>query len=75
MSEYLLVIILGIIAVGAVAFPLLVGRERYADQADLDADVARYREADLAGTICGRCRQASPPGSRFCVECGRSLEE
>lgn len=74
MPEYVLVAVLVLIAVGAVAFPLLVGRERYDDPADLDADVARYREALRAGTVCPRCREANRPGSRFCSDCGRALE-
>lgn len=74
MSEYLLVILLGLIAFGAVLFPLLVGRERYASDAELDADVERYRTALREGTLCGHCRQANLPGSRFCQECGEPLE-
>lgn len=74
MSEYLIVIVLGLIALGAVAFPILVGRERYFDEADLDADVKRYREALNHGTVCGRCRQANAPESRYCSECGHALD-
>jgi hypothetical protein len=73
MTEYLVVVILGLIAIGAVAFPLLAGIARYPDEAALDADVRRYREAVAAGTVCAHCRAANPPGSRFCTECGRSL--
>jgi hypothetical protein len=74
MSEYLIVVVLALIAIGAVAFPFLAGLERYDDAAELDADVTRYREALRAGTVCPRCRQANSPGSRFCAECGRDLE-
>ena len=74
MSEYLIVVVLALIAIGAVAFPLLVGFERYDDPEDLDADIARYREALRAGTVCARCRQANEPGARFCADCGRELE-
>ena len=73
MSEYLLVIVLGLIALGAVAFPLLVGRGRYPHREALEADVERYRRALEAGTVCDRCREANPPGSNFCRECGRAL--
>lgn len=73
MSEYLLVIVLALIAIGAVAFPLLVGRERYSDPARLDADVQRYRDALSDGTVCANCRDANDPGSRFCRECGHAL--
>jgi hypothetical protein len=73
MTEYLVVLILGLIAAGAVAFPFLTGAHRYDDAAELEADIRRYREAVAAGTVCGRCRAANPPGSRFCAECGRAL--
>jgi uncharacterized membrane protein len=73
MTEYLVVVLLGLLAVGAVAFPVLAGLRRYQDAAELEADIARYREAVAAGTVCARCRQANPAGSRFCTECGREL--
>jgi hypothetical protein len=74
MSEYLIVAVLALIALGAVAFPLLVGRERYLDPGTLDADVDRYRAALRAGTVCDHCREANPDGSRFCTRCGRDLD-
>lgn len=43
------------------------------DDDSLDREVARYREALRAGTVCARCRFASPPGSRFCADCGNRL--
>lgn len=73
MSEWIVVLALGFIVAAAVAFPLLAGRARYEDVAALDADVERYRQALAAGTVCGRCRFANPPGSRYCAECGREL--
>lgn len=73
MSEYFVVIVLGLIALGAVAFPFLVGRERYASTADLDAEVRRYRDAVEADTVCNRCREANPAGSAFCGDCGAKL--
>lgn len=74
MTEYLVIIVLGVIALGAVAYPLIVGTSRYDDDAALDADVARYRDAVAAGTVCARCRAANPEGARFCTECGRPLD-
>lgn len=74
MSEALLVAALGLIAVAAVAYPLIAGRDRYDDAAALDTDVERYREALAAGTVCSRCRLANRAGSRYCGECGRALE-
>lgn len=41
---------------------------------ELETEVLRYREALRAGTVCDYCRQANPPGSRFCYECGQPLE-
>ncbi|NIP80719.1 MAG: hypothetical protein GWM90_16470 [Gemmatimonadetes bacterium] len=75
MTDYLLVIALGAIALGAVAFPFLAGTDRYDDPAELDADIARYREALDAGTVCARCRHANAPDARFCGDCGRALDE
>jgi hypothetical protein len=74
MTEYLIVAIIGLIAVGAVAYPFLAGTARYHDEAELETDIRRYRDAVAADTVCHRCRAANPPGSRFCTECGRALE-
>jgi hypothetical protein len=41
---------------------------------EIEAEVMRYREALRSGTICTRCSQANPPGSRFCGDCGRALQ-
>jgi hypothetical protein len=73
MSDYLIVFVLTAIALGAIAFPILVGRHRYADPAELEADVERYRRALRHDSLCARCRQANPPESEFCGECGHPL--
>lgn len=73
MAEYIVVFILGLIALGAITFPFLAGVARYDDADELEADVRRYRDAVAAGTVCESCRAANPPGSRFCTECGREL--
>jgi hypothetical protein len=75
MSETVLILILAVIALGAVAYPLLVGRERYADPDELEADIRRYREALEADTVCARCRNPNDPGARFCAECGREIDD
>ncbi len=36
-------------------------------------EVQLYRDALRAGTVCDRCLQANPDGSRFCSACGRQL--
>lgn len=75
MEQIIIIAILAVIALGAVAYPVLVGRERYADSAQLEADIERYREAVAANTVCPRCKQANPADARFCAECGESLGE
>ena len=75
MQETILIAILGVIALAAVAYPVLVGRERYAEVDALETDIRRYREALEAGTVCGRCKHANPPDARYCAECGRELDE
>jgi hypothetical protein len=39
----------------------------------VEREVARYREALRAGTICRKCGEANAPGSRFCADCGSEL--
>ena len=75
MSEILMIVILGVIALGAVAYPVLVGRVQYADAEELEEDVQRYRTALAAGTVCPRCRHPNAADARFCAECGRALQE
>jgi len=38
-----------------------------------EEDVLRYREALRAHTICQFCSAASPPGSKYCKECGKKI--
>jgi hypothetical protein len=74
MSQTLLIVVLALIALGAIAFPLLVGHERYTDEKALETDLRRYREALRAGTLCDRCHTPNAAGSRYCAECGRALD-
>lgn len=39
----------------------------------LQDELALYRAALRAGTVCDRCLQPNPEGSRFCSQCGRQL--
>lgn len=72
--EVVVILILGLLAATAVAYPLISDRAgRGPDDAVLDAHIARYREALRAGTVCENCSVANPPGSRYCSECGRQL--
>jgi hypothetical protein len=64
-------------AVAAIVLPLLLrGRHTPVDAAGVEPvedEVMRYRAAVRADTLCARCGQANPPGSRYCHECGRTL--
>lgn len=73
--EILVLVGLGLLAVAGVAYPLIRPRRRRPTLPDerLEARVRLYREALRAGTICGRCLRANPPGSRFCADCGRPV--
>lgn len=48
--------------------------EPSADDARIDREVDRYREALRGGTLCDRCLRANPEDSRFCADCGRRLD-
>ncbi|HLU25785.1 MAG TPA: zinc ribbon domain-containing protein [Longimicrobiales bacterium] len=39
----------------------------------IEREILRYRAAVRAGTVCRRCRQANPEGSRYCSECGTRI--
>jgi hypothetical protein len=80
------IMVLGIIAAGAcaiIAAPLMRTKNPYTrgqgipvhlpDDAALEHEVARYRQALRAGTVCVRCRFANPPEGRFCADCGKRL--
>lgn len=81
--EIAVVIIIVVIAVGAVVLPLLrrdrstpdvaVADAEVLDDAALEAEIDRYRAAVRAGTVCRRCGQANPAGSVYCYECGQAL--
>jgi ADP-ribosylglycohydrolase len=45
MAEIAVILVLGIVALAAVAFPFIAGYARYDDQDALDADIQRYRDA------------------------------
>lgn len=39
----------------------------------VEYEIARYRTALRAGTVCRQCGQANPADAKFCYECGRAL--
>lgn len=41
---------------------------------DLEREIAAYRAALRAGTLCGRCGSPNPEGALFCAACGIRLE-
>jgi len=45
------------------------------DAAALRAEVDRYRAAIRAGTLCRMCNRPNPAGSRYCMHCGRRLDD
>ena len=86
--EIIVVIIVGVAAIAIVFYPLMrpdapardvdvePSTEAAADAlapSDVEGEILRYREAVRAGTVCTRCKQANPAGSKFCYECGRGL--
>lgn len=39
----------------------------------LEAEIAQYREAIVAGTLCRKCGAPNGSDARFCLECGAKL--
>jgi len=68
---------LALAALAAILLPLLLrGRHTPVDAAGVEPvedEIMRYRAAVRADTLCVRCGQANPPGSKYCCECGRTL--
>lgn len=46
---------------------------RAGERDELEAEIARFRQALREGTVCAGCGEANPPGSRFCGSCGTPL--
>jgi hypothetical protein len=42
---------------------------------DIEREVARYRTALRAGTVCPWCGEANPADARFCFRCGRPVRD
>jgi len=42
---------------------------------DIEREVARYRTALRAGTVCAWCGEANPADARFCFRCGRPVRD
>lgn len=75
--DILLIGVLALAAIALVAYPLLRPGRRPAgpEDAALEAEVARYRAALRAETVCPKCLEANPADSRYCADCGRALRE
>lgn len=73
------IIIFVALALVALAIVLIVSRSDTGPASDamsdapVEQEVERYREAIRADTLCKRCGQANPAGSRYCFECGKQL--
>ena len=70
--------LLVLIAIAAVAYPLLnkpavdPGR---ADDATLEQLIASYRTALSAGSVCDKCLRDNPAGANYCGDCGLKLKK
>lgn len=75
--EIAVIVAIAIVAIGVVVLPLLRKSDAHAgthlSDAEIDAEVARYRAAIKSSTLCDRCLAANPEASRFCGDCGREL--
>jgi hypothetical protein len=74
--ELAVIVVLAILAFGVITIPIMRGGGAATDGmsgASVEEEIARYRAAVRADTVCRRCGQANPAGSRFCSECGRPL--
>jgi hypothetical protein len=73
--EWMIVLVIAVLAGGAVLWPLVRTPARTAkfSEQSLDEAVASYRTAINEGTLCDRCLTANPRGSRYCSDCGSAL--
>jgi hypothetical protein len=71
--EYLVIGVLAAAVVAVVVYPLIRSEVTALDDASLDVEVERYREALRNGTLCDSCLAANAAGSQFCAECGAPL--
>lgn len=81
--DLLLIVIIAAAAIAAILIPLAgasgVARPRTAagpfleDDEAIEREVARYREALRARTLCVRCHFPNPAGSSYCADCGTRL--
>lgn len=46
-----------------------------AEDAAIEAEIARIRVGLRSGVVCGACGFANEPGSRYCSSCGRDLSD
>jgi hypothetical protein len=47
----------------------------FADDSDIEAEIARVRAAMHSGVVCGDCGFVNDPGSRFCSSCGKPVAD
>lgn len=77
-TQITIAVLIALSVIGAVLLPLLrkptPGKGPSLSDEALDQEVARYGVALKSGTLCDRCLSANPPRSRYCAECGFSLQ-
>lgn len=79
--QLFIIILVAIAAVAIVIYPIMSARGDEgrgggfagAEGGDVDAAVARYREAVRAGTLCLECGFANLADAHFCADCGEPL--
>lgn len=74
--EILTGVLVAIIALALIGIPLFAKRPSavgLGTDAEIAAEVARYRAAIKAKTLCERCLTPNRAKSNYCAECGRGL--
>ena len=69
-------VLVALLAAGLVAYPVFAAKpadRTFADDAEIRAEVERYRAALKSRTLCDYCLNPNPAGSTYCAECGRAL--
>jgi hypothetical protein len=74
--EAAIIIALAVVAFALIIIPVVRGAGGATDSMStepVEQQIERYRTALRADTLCRKCGQANPPGSRYCYDCGRPL--
>jgi hypothetical protein len=74
--EILAGVAVALLALALIAIPLFARQPKVvglASDAEIRAEVERYRAAIKSKTLCERCLTPNPAKSNYCMECGRGL--